>query len=265
MRTPRRLTVTVCALGLTFSPLLVAGTARAAAVEYVALGDSYSSGVGAGSYIDEGCKRSSNAYPQLWADANGADSFSFVACSGATTGDVASEQLSALGSGTTLVSITVGGNDAGFSSVMTTCVTNSDSACVSKAEEAQTFARDVLPGRLDDLYTQIRDRAPNAEVVVLSYPRLYTITDSCAGLSNTKRTALNEAADTLATETEKEVAEAGFTFADARDTFAGHELCSGDDWLNAVTWPIGDSYHPTARGQENGYLPAISSATADVV
>lgn len=42
----------------------------AAAVDYVALGDSYSSGVGAGSYDGSSCKRSSRAYPALWAAAN---------------------------------------------------------------------------------------------------------------------------------------------------------------------------------------------------
>lgn len=260
MRTPRRLTVTACAIALTLSPILAAGAANAAAVNYVALGDSYSSGTGAGSYIDSTCKRSSNAYPYRWAGAHSPASFRFVACSGATTSSVSSGQLPALSSSTTLVSVTAGGNDAGFSSVMTTCVTRSDSACVKAAQDAEAFMRNTLPGRLDSLYTAIRSKAPNAKVVVLSYPRLYIITSSCAGLSNTKRTALNKAADTLATETAKEVAEAGFTFADARDTFAGHELCSGDGWLNSVTWPIGDSYHPTSRGHANGYLPAFTTA-----
>ena len=42
---------------------------------------------------------------------------------------------------------------------------------------------------------------------------------------------------------------AGFTFADVRGQFTGHELCSGDDWLHAVDIAdIGDSYHPTATG-----------------
>ena len=78
----------------------VAGTAAAAAIvglavpasaaagRYVALGDSYSSGTGAGSYGSSGsCKRSANSYPQLWANANGPSSFAFVACSGAVTSE----------------------------------------------------------------------------------------------------------------------------------------------------------------------------------
>lgn len=94
-----------------------AGQAQAAenaALDYVALGDSYSSGLGSGSY-DSGsgdCKRSSKAYPSLWAAANSPSSFAFTACSGARTGDVTGSQLGPVNSGTDLVSITVGGNDA---------------------------------------------------------------------------------------------------------------------------------------------------------
>ena len=57
---------------------------------YVALGDSYSSGVGAGSYDSSSgdCKRSTKAYPYLWAAAHAPSSFAFTACSGARTGDV---------------------------------------------------------------------------------------------------------------------------------------------------------------------------------
>jgi len=42
-----------------------------------------------------------------------------------------------------------------------------------------------------------------------------------------------------------------------RAQFTGHELCSGDGWLHAVTIPIDESYHPTATGQTLGYLPVF--------
>jgi hypothetical protein len=119
----------------------------------------------------------------------------------------------------------------------------------------------TLPGRLDSLYGSIRSKAPLARVVVLGYPRLYIQNSAgCVGLNQTKRTVLNRAADTLNTSIGKAVARAEFVFSDVRDEFAGHELCSGDGWLTSVTYPIGDSYHPTARGHANGYLPATKSA-----
>ncbi|CAM5263287.1 SGNH/GDSL hydrolase family protein OS=Streptomyces cyaneofuscatus OX=66883 GN=G3I52_18395 PE=4 SV=1 [Streptomyces cyaneofuscatus] len=82
----RRFWASLSTLALTaVAALGVAGTAvaadSAAAGGYVALGDSYSSGVGAGDYLpDSGdCRRSANAYPQLWAAANSPTSFAFVA------------------------------------------------------------------------------------------------------------------------------------------------------------------------------------------
>lgn len=263
MHASRLSVITLSAFTLTAGSLAAAAPVSAAAVNYVALGDSYSSGTGAGSY-DPGpgaCNRSANAYPKKWAAAQSPDSFKFVACSEATTATVASGQLGALSSATTFVSITVGGNDAGFGKVMEACVLRSTASCQTAVKNAEKYMEETLPDRLDTLYGSIRTRASSARVVVLGYPRLYLKNSAgCIGLNQTKRNALNRAGDTLNTSIEKAVARAGFVFSDVRDEFSGHELCSGDGWLNSVTFPIGDSYHPTARGQANGYLPALKSA-----
>jgi len=237
---------------------------QAAATGYVALGDSYSSGVGAGSYIGSSgdCKRSTKAYPYLWAAANSPSSFSFTACSGARTSDVTASQLAPLNSTTGLVSISIGGNDAGFADVMTTCVTQSDSACVSRINTAKAYVDSTLPGRLDSVYTAIRAKAPAAHVVVLGYPRFYKLGQTCLGLSETKRSAINNASDYLNTAIAKRAADHGFTFGDVRPAFTGHEICSGSSWLHSINWAnIGESYHPTAAGQSGGYLPVLRSAT----
>src|ERR1700743_1987189 len=121
----------------------------APATRYVALGDSYSSGDGAGSYSGGSCDRSAYAYPQQGADAHGPAAFALVACAGATTGDVLSSQVSALSASTTLVSISIGGNDVGFSSVMETCVLESTSSCQSAVAGAEAKAANPLPSELD--------------------------------------------------------------------------------------------------------------------
>src|SRR5881409_1947003 len=102
-------------------PVLLAAPAHAAAPSYVALGDSYSSGVGTRSYINDGtsCQRSNLAYPKLVASQKGY-ALSFKACSGAKIPDVTG-QLTALSTGTAYVTVSVGGNDAGFSAVLTEC------------------------------------------------------------------------------------------------------------------------------------------------
>lgn len=264
MARPRVLISAASALTLASAAIAAtSGAAQADAGAYVALGDSYSSGVGAGSYISDSgdCKRSSNAYPALWNAAHSPSSFTFAACSGATTDTVKSDQLGALDAGTTLVSITVGGNDIGFPSVMQNCVTQSDSGCQSAVDDAEAKMDGDLPGALDSAYTAIRGKAPNAKVVVLDYPHLYHISDSyCAGLSETKRKALNGGADKLDDTVETAANAHGFTFSDVRDEFDGHELCTGDDWLHAVAYPVDESYHPTATGHADGYLPAFTGS-----
>ncbi|MGW1091303.1 SGNH/GDSL hydrolase family protein [Streptomyces sp. NPDC002596] len=241
-----------------------AATANAAtSVDYVALGDSYSSGVGSGSYDSASgdCKRSTKAYPALWAAANSPASFAFTACSGARTGDVTAGQLGPLSASTDLVSISIGGNDAGFADVMTTCVLQSESTCLSRIATARSYVDSTLPGKLDSVYTAISSKAPSAHVVVLGYPRFYKIGGSClAGLSETERSAINSASDYLNAATAKRAADHGFTFSDVASRFTGHEICSGSAWLHSVNWlNIGESYHPTAAGQSGGYLPALNS------
>src|SRR4051794_10031344 len=113
--------------------------AAASASQYVGLGDSYSSGVGTRVFYSESgsCKRSPEAYPPKIAAANGY-TLSFQACSGAKTTDVNANQLGTLSSTTNLVSISIGGNDAGFSNVIINCALYYFT-CGSAISEANSF------------------------------------------------------------------------------------------------------------------------------
>ena len=244
---------------------VTAAVVNAAAVNYVALGDSYSSGLGAGDYLSSSgsCDRSADAYPEQWAAANSPATFTSAACSGATTADVLSSQVSALSASTTLVSITIGGNDAGFSSVMETCALSLTSTCLNAVAAAEAFVADQLPARLDQTLQTIRADAPSATVIVLGYPDLYDLSNSgtCIGLSTKDRTALNQGADDLDGALQAAAQANNDTFADVRSQFAGHEICDSGSWLHSVNiFAISSSYHPTAAGQELGYLPVFSRA-----
>ncbi len=248
------------------APALAASSAAHAAstVRYVALGDSYSSGLGAGGYISSSgsCDRSTRAYPEQWSGDNSPASFVSVACAGATTSDVLSSQVLALSASTTLVSITIGGNDAGFSSVMETCVLESTSSCLNAVSAARAFVANQLPAKLDTTLQTIRADAPNARIVVLDYPDLYDLSKSstCIGLSTKDRTALNGGADALDGALATAAATNGDTFADVRGQFAAHEICDSGSWLHSVDiFAISSSYHPTASGQELGYLPVFTA------
>ncbi|MGW6933685.1 SGNH/GDSL hydrolase family protein [Lentzea sp. NPDC054927] len=225
------------------------------APEYVALGDSYASGAGAGSYVDGSCRRSSNAYPAL----QSADfpSSKFVACSGATTKSLRS-QFKALTPNTTFVTITIGGNDLGFVDVLTTCTLKGDGACSSRVAKAVDFIHSQLPGRLDAAYATVKQASPNARLVVLGYPRLFTPNDQCRTLSVVKRGALNDAADELSGVIAAAAERAGARYVDVREAFADHGVCSDEPWINALVSPTADSYHPNKAGQA-AYFEALTS------
>ncbi|WFE67076.1 SGNH/GDSL hydrolase family protein [Micromonospora sp. WMMD714] len=231
---------------------------------YVALGDSYASGVGADSYTSESgaCQRSTNAYPALYNTNVKPASYKSVACSGATTTDVVNNQLSALTSTTTLVSVTIGGNDVGFTSIMSTCVLQGESQCVAAVQAAENKARAELPSKLATVYRGIRSRAPSARVVVVGYPVFYQLGTVCVGLTATSRAKINEGINLVDDLTRTAATSAGFTFADVRSVFVGHQLCSyGEKWLHALNFVnLGVSYHPTAAGQSGGYYPVFRSA-----
>jgi lysophospholipase L1-like esterase len=243
--------------------IATAAPASAAGANYVALGDSYASGVGSGSYISSSgsCLRSTLAYSQLWANSHAPASYISVACSGAKTTDVSANQLGPLNSGTTLVSITIGGNDVGFAHVMEDCVIYGTTTCVNEVNAAENTARNQLPGWLDTVYNNIRSHAPNARVVVVDYPRFYHDLWYCIGLSSTSRNKINEGADVLDGVIQTAAGRHGFAFGDVRAAFAnGHEICDSGSWLHSIDWSnIVQSYHPTASGQSGGYLPAFAA------
>ncbi|MDQ2585474.1 SGNH/GDSL hydrolase family protein [Saccharothrix yanglingensis] len=256
----KRLLRVVCAvLPAALAVVLTTPAAHAAApVDYVALGDSYSSGTGAPPYTGGTCFRSPRGYAQLWADTHEVSSFKYAACGGATT-DSMTGQFDSLDAGTDLVSITIGGNDIGFASTMITCVTGSDSSCLNAVDKGVQQARTALPAKLDRTYATIRSRAPGATVVVLGYPRLVEPAGTC--LNATKRTALNNGADVLHEVIAARAAAAGVRYVDARAHFAGHGACGRSPWINSFSLlRLVESFHPNAAGYAQGYLPLLDSA-----
>jgi lysophospholipase L1-like esterase len=243
-------------------PLAAQAPAQAAGPSYVALGDSYASGVGTRSYISDGtsCQRSTYAYPYLLAQQKGY-TLSFKACSGATTSSVTNSQLSAVVSTTKYVTISVGGNDAGFSSVLTECAQPGwISNCGGAINTAQSFINNTLPGRLSTLYASIRSRAPSAVVVVTGYPRIFQGEDCNAAtwFSPSEETRLNQTADLLNAKLSAAASAKGFKFANPTSRFIGHAVCDDVEWINGLSNPISESYHPNKLGQSSGYKPLVS-------
>jgi len=242
--------VVVLAAGLlAWATLLAPSRAGAAAGAYVALGDSYSAGVGAGGSAGT-CLRSRGAYPYRL----GRTVTSLRACAAATTGDVLDRQLGAFPAGTRLVTITIGGNDAGFLEVIERCLFGSAAACSTRVERAERFVRASLAARLRRVYDAIRERAPGATVVVAGYPRLFARRPWCSRfgtIDDREQRRLNEAANlldrTIAAEVKRH---RGFRFADVREAFNGGGVCARSPRIHGVTTRQFDAFHPTARGYE---------------
>jgi lysophospholipase L1-like esterase len=218
---------------------------------YVAQGDSYASGTGTREYYDSTCQRSNYAYAKLLAAEKGLN-LSHVACSGARIPDVRANQLGALSAATNLVTISIGGNDAGFSSVITQCAKPWPWTCTADITNARTFITNTLPGQLDALYTEIRTRAPNAQVIVVGYPRLFNGEECNLGarISSSEQSDLNSVADLLATKTAAVAVAHGFEFVDPRGSFDAHRICDDVEWLNGLSDPISESYHPNRLGHD---------------
>ncbi|MDO9406769.1 SGNH/GDSL hydrolase family protein [Patulibacter sp.] len=259
---PTRPTILLAVL-LALGWIAAGRVAEAAGEEYVALGDSYSSGLGTGAYVDRACRRSSTAFPDLVAAARPGTTLTSVACAGATTADVLADQLGALTPSTGLVTITIGGNDAGFTGVLVRCALPMWAArCGPPVGRARTTIRRSLPARLDRVYGEIRRRAPAAVVVVVGYPRLFNGIDCGAAtfFSRGDQRLLDGAAELLRDVTRARARAAGFRFADVVPAFRGHAVCDDAEWLNGLSSPLRESFHPNAAGHAEGYAPAVLRA-----
>ncbi|MFG2041630.1 SGNH/GDSL hydrolase family protein [Dactylosporangium sp. NPDC048998] len=264
-RWKQRLATLATSLAVTLAASVAWGLpAHAATVVYTALGDSYSSGVGTRSYYSDGtsCQRSQYAYPVLVKSQIGATTFVFAACSGAKVGDVLNTQLGSLSASTTHITLSVGGNDAGFGSVISKCALPWPYTCWGEINNANAYITNTLPGALDNLYNRIRALAPNARVVIVGYPRLFNESDcqSLSRISPGEQVELNHTADLLATTIQSRAVAHGFAFADPRPSFKGHAVCDATEWINGISNPTSESYHPNQTGHASGYTPLVKNA-----
>jgi lysophospholipase L1-like esterase len=254
---------TLRALLVACAVVAVAAPATASADNYVALGDSYSSGVGTGSYtLNSSCMRGVYAYPYVVSQQRANTSLNFVACGGATTTSLMSSQISAVNSSTNVVTVTIGGNDIGFANLIIQCT-------LGGCNTALNNTRNALPGslnsKLDTVYSAIKSRAPGATVVVLGYPRLFS-SSGClgtTGISSSERSDANLLADKLDQTIAARAAAYGFTYKSAisgSPTWVGHAVCSSSAWLNGLNiFATSESYHPNRNGNSQGYVPLVRS------
>lgn len=248
-------------LGLLAAPAESATPAYGPTTRYVAMGDSFSSGLGApNAGLD--CGRSPQGYPTLWAQAHGISTFTDVTCGGAVTDDVLATQISGLNTQTEVVTITIGGNDAAWGDKVSTCMLSGDAACTDVVNKGVADLP-AIAAKVDNTYAAIRAAAPNATVYVLGYPLLFEETAGCTAWlvpNQYQRKEINRFGNALNQTLANRAANAGFPFVPAQPFFAGHAVCSTTPWIHPVV-NLPAPLHPTADGYRLGYLAALTSAT----
>jgi GDSL-like lipase/acylhydrolase family protein len=173
-----------------------AAAAAARADNYVSLGDSYAAGPLIPNTIGSpyGCIRSDHNYPHLSAAGIGLP-LRDPSCSGATTNDLTQPQdvdpdgpnppqFNSLDASTTVVSLTIGGNDIGFSSIAESCVTYNPFShpCKDKYDSGgvdQISQRiQATAPKVAAVLQGIHSRSPSARVFVVNYPAIFPETGS---------------------------------------------------------------------------------------
>jgi lysophospholipase L1-like esterase len=238
----------------------------------VAMGDSYSSGEGnppfdPGTDVKKGdhCHRSVQAWPRLLAAADPTITLeAHMACSGATTKDITSSrfnnepsqirQLEALAQPPQLITITIGGNDFGFGSVLANCFLAN---CVidHRLVTARNYIEKTFPGVLGQAYDAIHAAEPGTSVAVIGYPRIFptrqSATRNCNWLSSTERTQLNGLATLVNSVIGTAARKKGFTYVPTLNAFHRHEECTARSWLYPIAkTPLPYDGHPLLAGQQ---------------
>jgi lysophospholipase L1-like esterase len=278
---------TLCACTLLFAGTLLfawAGSARARAAAptgpYVSLGDSYTSAplvpVPTGNPL--GCGRSTNNYPSDVARVIAPRSFTDVSCGSATTvnmtqpqsvpgGGVNPPQFNGLAPFDKLVTVGIGGNDAGLIGVAETCAQidatqPTGTACRdhynASGSDPNVAAVNATGPKVAAVLQGIHSRASSARVLIVGYPDGLPVDGSgcwpLVPLSPGDVAYINSLEQQLNSVIASAAAANGATFVDTWTSSIGHDACKPPltAWVNGIV-PNSVAYplHPNQMGEQN--------------
>ncbi|MEU4847566.1 SGNH/GDSL hydrolase family protein [Streptomyces gilvosporeus] len=260
-------------LGATVAPAQAAESAGSG--KYVSLGDSYAAGAGIPASSAGLCLRSDHNYGHLVAAALASSSYVDTTCAGAKVGALTTPQkdvgivvngpqLDAVTPDTSLITLTIGGDnlgtsDIGFGDLAVVCsalsLTNPFGA------PCRNHYGDTLSNRMDSATTELsaalqklHAKAPKARVLILGYPSvLPEDPKKCFGkmpVTTGDLAFLHSVLGELNTKIAKTATAAGATYVDTLTPTKGHDSCSSDPWIEGLlpgspTLPL----HPNATGE----------------
>ena len=251
---------------------------------YVALGDSYTAApLVPPTDTSTVCLRSEANYPALVAESLPGTVLTDVSCSGASTANVRAPQrgrtgsvppqLDAVGPGTDLVTIGLGGNDDDlFGTLLVGCTRlaaedPTGAPCTARfADQAEPVLAKTQQ-RLVRVVADVRERAPEARVLLVGYPQIVPASGTCdalplaAGDYPFARDVNQRLTDTV----RDAAGAASVEYVDVWSASAGHDICGADPWINGRVTSADRAlaYHPLAAGQRavaDLVLEAISAA-----
>lgn len=247
-------------------------------VDLVAVGDSYTAGIGASAPDIAPCTQAGRGYVDLLKVLSVVDDDSTnAACAGAVIVDRPSdtapsvlEQITALtASGTLsvrteLVTLTAGPNDINFTAPLATCARFTLDVCAQAVREVQAKFP-ALQADLVDALVAIRKAAPHATIAVFGYPLLFDpeggpslLTPDAQELVNAGTRALNS---TIEQATNAPRVKAKAVYVDVTEAFEGHAVNSPYPWINFDPRdPFAlQNFHPTPLGHQ-AYADALQDA-----
>ncbi|MFJ6614769.1 SGNH/GDSL hydrolase family protein [Streptomyces sp. NPDC091289] len=281
------------ALALASATALLSGTTATAApppapahsggpVDYVALGDSFSSGAGIPEQTDEACGRSSRNYPALVAASLAAATFTDATCAGADTGHMtapqgaAAPQLDALRPDTTLVTLGIGGNDLDLAGVLTRCVLLGKLAPLgAPCKRSYTLlGTDEIGARIDAtapkvaaVLAEIHGRSPKARVLVVGYPAIVpddgTSCRAAVPLAEGDFAWFRDKQKQLNSMLAQQAGAGRDTYVDAYAPSVGHDACKpqGVRWIEPEQTTEAAGFHPNAAGHRSTADAALATLT----
>lgn len=273
MRLHRRSATLVLALA-SVAGLVAGATAVAVAddpTEYVALGASFSAGVGIPSSVPgspSGCGRSTNNFPRLVAEAEGYQ-LKDMSCGGAQTRHLTTSQTTGqppqfdgLSSTTDVVTMQIGYNDGNvYSGSIADCSQTASGSSQLAPCETRTLGRysaeiQLTAGNIATAIAGIKDRAPSAQILVVGYPAVYPQQGNCPGRNpfSAEDTAFLDRLEVeLNTMLKTQAQVADVAFVDTYGPSVGHDSCKSQAtrWVEPYTNPVGAlRLHPNAKGHQ---------------
>lgn len=241
------------------------------AIQYVALGDSYTAApLVPPTDTTTICLRSKRNYPALVTEGLPGARLTDVSCSGATTLNVTTRQeaqtggvppqLRAVRPGTDLVTIGLGGNDeALFGTMIVRCTQLAEqepqgSPCSDELEDGVGGTLDRTRDNLVEVVERVRRRAPEARVLLVGYPQIVPESGTCADLplAAGDYPFVRTVNERLTRAVERAAEDAGVDYVDVWTPSAGHDICGADPWINGRVTKVDTAlaYHPLAVEQQ---------------